>query len=83
MKKGFIKITNEVYNNLWGISYQIFKDFKPYHIEFRKSENDMWYFFGTCDSFDELKEGEEPKNYMAVFTMQDDGTYRHSFQKTV
>lgn len=81
MKKGFIRMTNDIYNNNWDIAHQIFKDFKPTHIEFRRHENDMWYFWGTCDSFDELKEGEEPKQYIAIFVMQDDKTYRHSFQK--
>lgn len=46
MNKGFIKISNHVYHELWDDIYILFKDFRPTHIEFRHWENDIWYFYG-------------------------------------
>jgi len=68
MKKGIIKITDEAYKNCWSAFYLIFKDFKPNHIEFRYWENDLWYFYGTSEFFDELKESEQVPFYIIEIT---------------
>ncbi len=72
MNKGFIKISNDVYVKMWGTLYIIFKDFRPTHIEFRHWENDIWYFYGTSDLFDEVKEGDIIPQYDVLLTRNED-----------
>lgn len=80
-RKGVIKITNQLYDSDWEIISAIFSKFKPSHIEFRYWENDMWYFYGTSELFDELKEAEAIPFYDVIFTSQMDGTYTFEFKK--
>lgn len=75
-RKGVVKVTKEFYENEWPTVCQIFKHFRPSHIEFRHWENDVWYFFGTSEFFDELKEGEATPEYLAIFTS--DGKVPHA-----
>lgn len=74
MKKGLIKISNELYQNNWEQISLIFKDFKPNHIEFRHWENDVWYFYGVCDLFEVLKEGEVIPFYEVVFNVSENSS---------
>jgi len=71
MKKGLIKITDTLYKNDWSIISAIFKDFRPTHIEFRYWENDIWYFWGTSDLFDDITDFNECQSipiYDVIFT---------------
>ena len=77
-KKGIIVISKEIYEHCWGAAGDIFKVFKPSHIEFRHWENDVWYFYGTCEFFEEVKEGFEIPKYDVMFNTVDN-TY--SFKK--
>jgi hypothetical protein len=67
MNKGLIKITDRLYRTRWKEISVIFKDFRPFHIEFRPWENDIWYLYGYSDFFDELKEWENIPEYNLVF----------------
>ena len=78
MKKGVIRISNEVYNDCWIAVADIFKEFKPNHIEFRHWENDLWYFYGTSESFDIVNEGEIIPFYEVLF---DTVNKTYSFKK--
>lgn len=75
MKRGFIKMTKDIYENMWSELYIFFKDFRPTHIEFRHWENDIWYLYGVSDLFDEIKEGEVLPQYDVIFT-------RHKTEKS-
>ena len=68
MNKGFIKITDPIYKQHWNMVAKIMKDFRPFHIEFRPYENDVWYFYGESKKFDHVEEGELIPEYMAIFT---------------
>ena len=70
MRKGFIKITDAIYREQWGFVYPIFKHFRPNHIEFRHWENDIWYFYGECEFFDELKEGQSVPQYDVIINTE-------------
>lgn len=67
MKKGIIGISKEIYDHCWTTIADMFKEFKPSHIEFRHWDNDLWYFYGTSERFDEVKEGEQIPFYYVVF----------------
>lgn len=81
MKKGFFKITDDMYKNGWEYVSMIFKDFRPTHLEFRHWENDMWYLYGVSDKFSELKEGDAVPQYDAIFTKQEDGATIYEIKK--
>jgi hypothetical protein len=81
MKKGLIKMSNEMYTEMWGELYIFFKDFRPTHIEFRHWENDTWYFYGVSDFFDEVKEGDAVKQYEVWFTRHPNGELTYKFQR--
>jgi hypothetical protein len=85
MKRGIIKISDILYKEDWSIISEIFKDFRPTHIEFRHWENDIWYLFGESEMFDEVKEGEKVPEYTVIFTFTShpDKTYTFKFQKVV
>lgn len=69
MNKGVIKITDALIKNDWHAIYPIFESFKPTHIEFRHWENDIWYYYGVSEFFDEIKEGESiPQYYIEIET---------------
>ena len=70
--KGLIKITNELINQDWTTIYVLFEYFRPTYIEFRYWENDIWYFYGVSELFDELKEGENVPHYDVIFTNNKD-----------
>lgn len=81
MKKGFIKATDELLKRDWGNLYIFMKDFRPTHIEFRHWENDVWYFYGVSELFDEIKEGEDIPQYDVLFTMQEDKSLTYEFKR--
>jgi hypothetical protein len=80
MRKGIIKITDDIIKNDWGTLHIFFKDFRPTHIEFRHWENDVWYFYGVSDLFDELKEAESVPFYDVVFT-RIGGSFTYKFNR--
>lgn len=67
MRKGYIKITDHLYSNMYDSISELFKYFRPTHIEFRYCENDMWYLYGQSEFFDEIKEGEPVPQYDVSF----------------
>ena len=67
MKRGPIKISDEMYRNEWPLIYIFFKDFRPTHIEFRHWEANTWYLYGESDLFDENIEGEAIPEYSVKF----------------
>jgi len=80
MNKGLIKVTDQVLKSHWDKFRLIFKDFRPTHIELRHWENDLWYYFGVSDKFDEVKEGELIPEYIVIIkTDEDKVTY--TFEK--
>ena len=79
-KKGFIKISNELYVNHWNEIYVIMKDFRPINIDYRHWENDTWYIYGVSEMFDELKEGEVLPQYLVIFE-QNNGKRNYRFEK--
>lgn len=81
MKTGFIKITDILYQQNWEEISIIFREFRPSHIEFRHWENDIWYFWGTCNKFDELKEAEQTPEYTVVLTRIDGGDIEYKFER--
>jgi len=68
MKKGFIRISKQLYDESYDLISPLFLLFKPMHIEFRHWENDIWYFWGTSEKFDELKEGDAVPGYEVLIT---------------
>lgn len=78
MKKGIIRISKEVYNECWPVIADIFKDFRPTYIEFRHWENDIWYFYGTSERFEEVEEGFQIPFYEVLF---DTVNKTYSFEK--
>lgn len=82
MRKGLLKCSNKLITEEWKSLYIFFKDFRPIHIELRYWENDIWYFYGISEFFDEIKEGESVPQYTAIFTKQDDGSLTYKFEKT-
>lgn len=83
MKRGIIKITEYLYDNNWSEISEIFREFKPSHIEFRHWENGMWYFYGTCEKFEELPEASVVPFYNVIFTRDDKGGYTYRFEKVL
>lgn len=81
MRKGIVKISDQIYKQDWKLISVIFRDFRPSHIEFRYWENDIWYFYGTSDLFDEISEGEIPPHYEVIFTRNEDGNHTYKFQR--
>jgi hypothetical protein len=81
MKKGYFKITNDLVVGCWVHISSIFKDFRPVHIEFRYWENDLWYFYGISDLFDEILEGEEVPEYKIEMTRDSDHVITYKFIK--
>jgi hypothetical protein len=81
MKKGIIKITDELYRNNYNEICKIFNYFKPTHIEFRHWENDIWYLYGESDLFEEIKEGEQIPFYLASFLNTKTGYIFSNFEK--
>lgn len=57
MKRGIIKIHNDLYISKWSEIYVFMKDFRLEHLEFRHWENDVWYLHGISDSFDNVNVG--------------------------
>ena len=81
MKKGFIRFTDFVYKKEYEIISQIFKDFRPTHIEFRHWENAVWYIDGECEFFDDVIEGMDVPQYEVIFKTRLEGGYSHEFRK--
>lgn len=85
MKKGFIRFTDFVYKKEYAIISQIFKDFRPTHIEFRHWENDVWYIYGESECFDEVIDIEgmpqDVPQYEVIFKTRLEGGYSHEFRK--
>lgn len=87
MKHGYIEISDTAYKNNWNMIAQIFKDFKPFYIEQRHSEDEHWTFWGECDLFDEIQEHQLTPRYEVVFTVhpkassEDPDVYTHYFAK--
>ncbi len=68
MRKGFIKISNQLYTERYELICGIFLVFRPTHIEFRHWENSTWYIWGESNCFDELKKGDTIPQYEALVT---------------
>lgn len=81
MRAGVIRITDVLYQNSWEEISVIFKKFRPTHIEFRNWENGIWYFYGTCDEFDEILESQVVTEYTVIFTRSEDGTHEYKFER--
>lgn len=87
MKHGYIEISDTAYKNNWNMIAQIFKDFKPFHIEHGFNKANCWTFWGESDLFDEIKEDDITPRYEVVFTVhpkassEDPDTYTHYFVK--
>lgn len=81
MKRGFIKCSDKLIKDEWQHLYIFFKDFRPTHIEFRHWENDVWYFWGVSELFEELKEGDAVPQYDVLFTKHDDGSLTYKFER--
>lgn len=81
MKRGFIKCYDTLLKERWHELYIFFKDFRPTHIEFRHWENDIWYFYGVSELFDELKEGDQIPQYDVIFTRTDDKVVSYKFER--
>lgn len=81
MRKGFIKMTDQLYKENWKDIYIFFKDFRPTHIEFRHWENDIWYFYGESELFDIIKEGMQIPQYEVMLTRHNDNTITYEFKK--
>jgi hypothetical protein len=79
VKKGYVKISNDVYTKDWDFISGVFKYFRPTHIEFRHWENDIWYIYGESLLFKDLAEGEEVPLYNIVMTSHADGTATFKF----
>lgn len=67
-RKGYIKISDGLIESHWKEFHVIFKDFRPTHIEFKHWENNIWYFWGVSDLFEEVKETEEIPQYDIILT---------------
>jgi hypothetical protein len=81
MRKGYIKCSDILIKEMWQDVYVFFKDFRPTHIEFRHWENDVWYFYGVSELFDELTEGEVLPQYDVTFTRHNDGSITYKFER--
>jgi hypothetical protein len=81
MRKGFFKISNSAYTEMWEYLHLIFKDFRPTHIEFRHWENNVWYLHGVSEKFDELKEGDVVPQYDALFTTHENGSITYEIKR--
>lgn len=72
---GKIKITNEVLTDALPESkeslYLLLSRFIPYAIEYDFLRN-LRVYSGICDDFEEIEEGVEPPEYVAVFTHHED-----------
>lgn len=80
-RKGIIRISKDSYDNCWGLIHMLFKEFKPYHIEFSVYENDMYRFYGYSENFDPLEEGGVIPFYDVIFTLIEEGSYSFRFEK--
>lgn len=77
MNKGIIKITDVLYKEEYNTISGIFKYFRPTHIELRHWENDVWYFYGESDLFENIIEGEIiPFYFVEINTENENITYK-------
>jgi hypothetical protein len=65
MKKGCIKIQKHIYEKDWNLVSHIFREFRPYHMEYDHVK-EVWTFTGTHDSFDEVAEHEPAPQYLVT-----------------
>lgn len=81
MKKGLIRISNEMYIKRWEYVYIFLKDFIITHIDYRHWENNTWYLYGISDFFDELNEGDTVPEYTVTFTIDKNDKLTYSFNR--
>lgn len=80
MKKGLIKISDVLYQDNWELAFPIFKYFRPFHIDTKLYAREI-VFYGECDFFEELKEGEIIPQYDAFVKKYKNGTYSVRFKR--
>lgn len=80
MRKGIIEITSELYEKDYHIVNKIFQYFKPLKMEYDPF-SDKWKFYGTCDLFDEVNEGEISPTYRAIFVTEEGEILFKEFKK--
>jgi len=80
-RRGIIKMSNELVVNGWDQVGFIFKDFRPIHIEHRHWDCNYWYFYGVCDGFDEVTEGENAPEYSIKVSYAGEGEPEYKFIK--
>jgi hypothetical protein len=59
MRKGRIRISEELYENHYDSVKVIFEYVRPIAIEYEYHRNNDYVIWGYSDEFDEVKEGEE------------------------
>jgi len=80
MRKGFFKISDEMYTKDWDIISLIFKDFRPIHLEFNRHTN-IWVIAGVSDKFDKVREDEPTPQYDIIFTRHPNNEYTYFFER--
>lgn len=78
-KGGFIKVSNDIFMGQPNLIREIYKTFYPIHIEYRIWENHIWFLFGYCDYFEEIKNGEKWLQYDVTFTEKEDKSFDLKF----
>jgi hypothetical protein len=81
MRKGYFEISDEMYTKDWDILSQIFKDFRPIHIEFNHWNRNIWVIVGVSDKFDEVEEDEPIPQYEVIFTRHPYDQYTYVFKR--
>ncbi len=81
-KKGFIRITDQLYKQNWTDIAPIFKYFKPYRIDVHYINTDgNWHFYGTSEYFDIVPEGAIIPEYEVTVTWATGYEKTYAFKK--
>jgi len=82
---GYILASEELYIEQKDIFMELFKQFYPFTIQYNGvyHENPKTFkLVGECDSFDEIKEGDNIPKYDCITTISEDGGfYKFRFVK--
>lgn len=81
MNKGVIRISKQLYRDMYDVVCLIFKDFKPLHIENEHWNIGDYIIYGESVLFDIVKEGEIIPYYNVIFNKMEDETYSFEFIK--
>lgn len=78
MNKGYFLVSDELYTKWYEMFHLIFKDFRP--IKIKRQDDDIWYFYGLSDKFDEIGEDVMPPQYEVEF-IWDQGHITYKFKR--